>query len=367
MKRLFIIAAIAGMALVGCTKNELAQSMAEQQEITFADPVAHTVTKVNLVPATYPTETGFSVFADYHKDSYATAKVDAANFKSYMRGTEGVPVTYSTISFNFNSQAYDKYWAPSTAYYWPKDGYLTFSAYSPTTAKDHAVINYNITNGITITDYVVKTDLSNQYDLMLSNRIIDQQSTSMGVNVGTTTYDGVQVAFTHVLSAVKFKVNTDINYTGYTITLNSLTVKNAYTKGTLTQFADINTDAVGNVWGTTQNTIGNYSVTSTDAVLSTTATAFSAETDADLILLPQKLTHSPTEKVVATIVYTVTSSDSGATPIQYTKDLVLDNTVDGTGVWAAGSRYIYNITIGMDKIVFAPIVTGWVDGGTTDL
>ena len=367
MKRFFIIAAIAGMALVGCTKNELAQSVAEQQEITFADPVAHTVTKVDLVPATYPTGTGFSVFAYYHKDLYATAKANTSNFTAYMRETEGVAVTHSTTSFSFNSETYDAYWAPSTAYYWPKDGYLTFSAYSPTTAMDHAEIDYNITNGITITDYVVKTDLSNQYDLMLSNRIIDQQSTSMGVNVGTTTYDGVQVAFNHVLSAVKFTVNTDITYTGYTITLNSLTVKNAYTTGTLTQFADINAVAVGDVWGTTQKTIGNYSVTSTDAVLSTTTTTFSDETDADLVLLPQQLTHSGSEKVVATIVYTVKSSDSGATPIQYTKDLVLDNTVGGTGVWDAGSRYIYNITIGMDKIVFAPIVTGWADGGTSSL
>lgn len=367
MKRLFIIAAIASAALASCTKNELAHSSAELQEITFANPVSHVVTKVDLIPTTYPTETGFSVFAHYHKDPYNTAKANTSNFKSYMIGTEGVPVTNSTENLTIGSQTFNNYWAPTTTYYWPKDGYLTFAAYSPTAANVHAEIDYNITNGITISNYVVKTDKSNQYDLMLSDRITDQQSTSMGVDIGGTSYDGVQVAFNHVLSAIKFSVATDNTYTGYTIDLMSLTVKNAYTKANLTQFTDINTLNIGNVWGTSQNTIGDYVVTSTGSTLSTSPTTFSDADDADLVLLPQKLTHSVSEKVVATIVYKVTSSDPLATPIEYTKDLVLDNTADGTGVWVAGSRYIYNITIGMDKIVFAPIVTGWVDGGTTDL
>ena len=357
MKKIFILATIASVALAGCTKNELAAPTNEQEVITFADPVAHVVTKTVLTPVEYPTTSSFSVFADYHKNVYATDKSADTNFSAYMRGTEGVDVTHKTTAIG----EFDSYWSPATPYYWPKDGYLTFAAYSPASAKENAAISYSIFNGISIQNYEVKQDLTNQCDLMLSNRVSDQKSTDMVTN-SPSPYDGVQLTFSHVLSAIKFTVATDIDYSagGYTITLNTLKVKNAYKQGDLKQFAnkDVNAVALANIWSNvdTEETTG-YTVCGTDKPLSTRAVKFSEDIDADLVLLPQGLDHTANSggKVTAEVVYTI--AKAGESSIQYTANLDLSGKTDGK--WDAGKRYIYEITIGMEQVVFAPTVTGW--------
>ena len=68
MKKLFFIAAIAGAALVSCTKNEVAPSASDQQEITFANPVSHVVTNVQLVSIPYPTPYPTSI--QHHATSF---------------------------------------------------------------------------------------------------------------------------------------------------------------------------------------------------------------------------------------------------------------------------------------------------------
>ena len=357
MKRLFIIAAIASAALASCTKNETIPTENEPQEISFSNPVSHVVTKTVLTPVAYPTTSSFSVYADYHKNAYATDKSDAANFQAYMRGTEGVDVTHKTTAIG----DFDSYWSPATPYYWPKDGFLTFAAYSPAGAKDDATITYTIFNGVSIENYEVKQDLTNQRDLMLSNRVSDQKSTNMIEN-DPDPYDGVQLTFNHVLSAIKFTVATDSDYStdGYTITLNTLKVKNAYKQGDLKQFASEDVDVVNlaNIWSNvdTEETTG-YTVCGTDKPLSTTAVKFSEDIDADLVLLPQVLDHTANSggKVTAEVVYTIVKT--GESSIQYTANLDLSGKTDGK--WDAGKRYIYEITIGMEQVVFAPKVTGW--------
>ena len=377
MKKLFFIAAIASAALVSCTKNDVAPSASEQQEITFANPVSHVVTKVDLVPTTYPTGSSFSVFADYHKDAYATAKGATSNFTAYMRGDEGVDVAHSTTPIGKPDPVYNSYWTSLKPYYWPKDGHLTFAAYSPASTKGDAAITYDITNGVKIIGYEVKTDLSNQRDLMLSNRVVDQESTDMVYDDPTiipTAYDGVQLTFNHVLSAIKFSVATDANYStdGYTIKLIKLSIKNAYTKGNLTQFAGIDNhnvaknadDTPRTVWSNvdTENTDG-YVLTPSSGTLSITPITFSDPDDADLVLLPQALDHTSEtgNKVIAEVVYTVYHADMGADPdlnaIEYKSELELATTAVST--WDDGKRYIYNIKIGMDKVIFAPKVTTW--------
>ena len=372
MKRLFIIAAISGVALAGCTKNEVVPSASEQQEITFANPVSHVVTKVDLVPTTYPTTSSFSVFADYHKLAYNTVGV---TYTPYMRGSEGVDVTHSTeVIGTAPDPVYNSYWTSSKPYYWPKDGYLTFAAYSPASTKGDAAITYDITNGVKITGYVVKTDRTNQRDLMLSNREVDETSAKMVTN-NPDPYDGVQLTFNHVLSAIDFTVKTADDYAAdnYTITLTSITIQNAFTTGTLTQFADaatVNIDLTA-IWSD-QQTEGNYVVPNiSDKVITSVETAITPDANiADLVLLPQRLAHTETgesgNKVQAVVAYTVSHPDMGTgVSVPYTASLDLSGVTGGK--WEAGTRYTYNISIGMDKVIFAPVVTGWADGGSVDL
>lgn len=390
MKKLFFIAAIAGAALVSCTKNELAPSATEQHEITFASPVASTVTKTTLIPSDYPTTESFSVYADYHKDVYASTATNA--FTSYMRGDEGVAVTHKTVTIPNTS--FDSYWSADTKYYWPMDGHLTFAAYSPTAVNGFAEISYDIVNGVKITDFEIKTDT--QYDLMLSDRTVNQKKGNMGANVGKNPansameYDGVSIKFNHVLSAIKFGIQTAADYKttdGYTITLNSLTIKNAYSQGDLKQFVskDATTVDLANVWSNvdTPNTKG-YTVTSTPVELSTTIRTFTDDKHADWVMLPQVLDHGDND-VEIEIAYSVSHKDMGIketdangntvyNSIPYTKSLSLagtGTTADGSdedpdaitvNSWLAGNRYIYTIIIGMEEIVFAPtVVAPWTD------
>ena len=365
MKKLFFIAAIAGAALVSCTKNELAPSATKQYELTFASPVTQVVTKADLAPATYPEGTPFAVYADHHFKNYATE----SDFTSYMRGTDskGVVVSNTKETFTLDGKTFNNYWRPLTKYYWPMEGYLTFAAYSPNTASTF-VTGYSIENGVTMA-YTTPA-VAEQFDLMLSDKAVDQVRTSMVENVTdqgvATEYDGVHIAFKHVLSAVSFAVKTNQNYTndGYTITLNSLTLKNAFSEGHLTQFADGETQTTVNltkVWSNvkTENTTG-YAVCSSDVNLSTTAKTWADAADADLVMIPQDLDHGEGKsKVVAEIIYTVYHEDMGEDSITYTKSLPLATTAVGS--WAPSTRYLYTIIIGMEEIVFAPTVTDWTN------
>ena len=404
MKKLFFIAAIAGAALVSCTKNELAPSATEQHEITFASPVASTVTKTPLIPSDYPTTESFSVYADYHKDEYALTNAD--DFTSYMRGSEGVAVTHKTSPILNNS--FNSYWSAATKYYWPMDGHLTFAAYSPTEVNGFAEISYDIVNGVQITGFEINT--KTQYDLMLSDRTVNQKKGDMGIDKGRNPandadndgvsdleYDGVMIKFNHVLSAIKFGVQTAADYKttdGYTITLQSLTVKNAYSKGNLKQFVnkDATTVELSKVWSNvgTPNEKG-YTITNTPVELNTTIKTFTDPAHADWVMLPQVLDHGDND-VEVEITYSVSHKDMGVkeengqpvynngqpvyNSITYTKSLSLagtGTTADGSdegddpdaitvNSWLAGNRYIYTIIIGMEEIVFAPtVVAPWTD------
>ena len=386
MKKLFFIAAIAGAALVSCTKNELAPSATEQHEITFSNPVSQVVTKVNnLVPETYTTNIPFAVYADHHFDNFATAaNTGEAAFSSYMRGTnsEGVVVTYDNTATTIDNKTYDNYWKPSSKYYWPSMGYLSFAAYSPSSIAANMSIEYTAKNGVSIAEYTTP-EVGAQHDLMLSNRTTDQLRSKMDINVGGTSYDGVNIAFKHVLSAISFIVKTDEDKDkdyakqGYSIILDKLTVKNAYNKGTLTQFATNfgTTVDLAKVWTKVWNEnetgyqVNSAAVTLTDSKNPTTKAVgqWATNNQADLILIPQTLDHNgATEggEVYVEVKYTVKHADMPEKGIQYTHNLPLG---ERFGTWEPNTRYLYTIIIGMEEIVFAPtIVTDWATPVGTD-
>ena len=124
MKKLFFIAAIASAALVSCTKNEVAQ-VADQDQITFATPVVGNLTKVaGEIGTNYDKNEKFVVYGWYcEEDSF-----DPATASVYMNG---VTVKHNG-DINATVDAGDQgAWEPVTTFYWPKNGKLTFSAYSP--------------------------------------------------------------------------------------------------------------------------------------------------------------------------------------------------------------------------------------------
>ena len=151
MKKIFFIAVIAGVALVSCTKNELAPSATEQHEITFASPVVGVQTKANVygeIGAAYDEDETFNVWAVYSKETLSNW------------GDGDAYITNRTVAFNGNG------WGFTPAYYWPATGFLSFVALSPTISN---TTSYDGTNGFKIKGWSQGANESAIVDLMYSD------------------------------------------------------------------------------------------------------------------------------------------------------------------------------------------------------
>lgn len=365
MKKLFFIAAIAGAALVSCTKNELAPSVTEQQEITFTAPVIGTLTKApvpgEIGAGSYSTDEEFNVYAVYHEGEY----VSATSTKKYM---DNVPVAYGSPTKN--------YWAPEhvtdgVAYYWPKntDGMLTFAAYSP--SETSGTVGWTAASGFTLSNFVVESSTADQYDLMFSKRTMNKTS-----SIGGTSYDGVDINFEHALSSIVFKAQREGEYVGMTIKLYSITILDVYNKGNYTQGLvddnsndcqsgypkwEVATDAVETDYVVFNSTDG---VSINAETMSTPLTAINNP----VILLPQLFKHTLNE-VSVQIDYSIKTATGDEVPQQKIISLETGNGggqfKDGTNNidgWKIGKRYTYTIVFGLETIYFSPEVeTDWDD------
>lgn len=391
MKKFFIFAAMAGAALVGCTKNEPAAD-ADQQLITFAAPVVSPNTKAATeVWNNYPTAEAydFAVWAKYYvnglyeDNAYKTGTYTTwAGGQTYMKEV--------VVSHNANT------WAPAQNYYWPKNGSLTFIAYAPASKADYADAT---ATGITFKDYPVSTTPAEQVDLLFSERTYNQQKSNMDETAGSNTtggtpdvkddaYTGVHISFKHALSSILFNIKTDQNYVaqGTTITLKQIQVYNAVSQGSFNQnLADENgatttvpddidatNPAAWTFAATPVKSTYNVDINNTAGVVLSTAAYYPSTNSntapvpanglraSDLILLPQDL-----EGVTLRIEYTIKNSGEGSDELSQIAELPLDgNTVSE---WVMGKRYIYNITIGLETIYFEPYVQDWVDVAAGDL
>ena len=355
MKKLFLVAALASVALVSCVKNDPAPSVTQQDAITFAAPVVGLNTKAAAeVWNNYPTGNDFAVWAHYFEGGTYNG---FANGMLYM---DDVTVTYVEGT-----------WAPGTEYYWPKNGSLTFSAYAPSTVA--AGIG---ATGITFSNYSVDTDATKQVDLLFSERAynkvaVDDDETG-NADTGSTpdvtddVYKGVHISFKHALSSILFTARLEEAYTGTTITLKKIELTGVNSTGSFDQgLTDANnavTVADADLWKN-EGTPKTYTVTG-DKVLTVdkyytcnaTTTAPAAANGGratDFILLPQAISNDA--KIVVT--YTMKSP----TGVELTQ--VLDAPLKTTNVpeWEWGYRYIYNIIVGLDKIYFEPYVAPWID------
>lgn len=377
MKKFFFIAALAGAALVSCTKNDPAVNE-EPQLITFASPVVSLNTKsATEVWNNYPTaeKYNFAVWAKYFVDgSYENDKYKTGTYTTWALGQ-----TYmNEIVVKYGNNT----WAPAQNYYWPKNGSLTFIAYSPASIAEITSVTGN---GIQIKDHSVSTNPVDQLDILFSERAYNKQKVDDDtVAEGTTgalpgdandPYTGVHLSFKHALSSILFNIKTKEDYStaSTTITLKKIEVHQAVSKGSFNQnLADVNgattTDAgaTAPAWTFDATPVrADYVVDNTANVkLSTTAyypagiTNTTAATNGlrvtDLILLPQEL-----DDVTLRVEYTIKNSDAGSEELAQIAELPLSTT--SVAEWEMGKRYIYNITIGLDTIYFEPYVQDWVD------
>ena len=389
MKKFFIFAAMAGAALVGCTKNEPAADT-DQQMITFAAPVVSPNTKAATeVWNNYPTAKAydFAVWAKYYVDgSYENNNYEKGTYTTWAGGKTYMEEV--VVSHNANT------WAPAQNYYWPKNGSLTFIAYAPASKANYAEAT---ATGITFTDYPVSTTPADQVDLLFSERTYNQQKSSMDETAGSNTtgstpgvtedvYKGVHISFKHALSSILFNIKTKEDYEGTTITLKQIQVYNAVSQGSFNQnLADENgatttvpddkdatNPAAWTFAATPEKSNYNVDINNTAGVVLSTAAYYPSTNSntapvaaaglraSDLILLPQDL-----EGVTLRIEYTIKNSGAGSEELSQIAELPLDGKT--VSEWVMGKRYIYNITIGLETIYFEPYVQDWVNVAAGDL
>ena len=357
MKKTLFFAALAVVAMASCTKNELkAPSTGTEAEISFQPLVANATKATYLTTANMKDECAeFGVFAWYAKPSLTAS----GSTTLYMNN---VKVTY-TDSKNDATKGQGA-WAPETPYYWPKNGTLSFDAYAP--AKAHAEtpisgsgkVSSESATGLKIENYTV-AELAEQYDLLYSTRSLNKSKSTDGTN---NTYDGVDIAFKHALSAIEVKAKTDKDYGTGTIKLNKITILKAYNKGSFTQGMTNAVNEATPAWTPTTDEV-DYVLFDGDQALSTTL--LTSPTISKAILLPQAFAHAK-NNVSIQVDYSI-KNDSGYLAQTQTFDLTATSGSENGGSsvsltdWEIGKRYTYTLIFSLEDIYFAPSVTDWKD------
>ena len=348
MKKLFYFAA-AAVALAACAKNEVIPvNSGENQEITF-----------NVAPKTK----GHSEFGEKLTfKSYAYYIPGDGNASSSQLYIDNVEISYK-----------DGVWKnATTSYYWPKNGSLTFFAWTSleedvATPENTAVSSFdgvecNATTGIKAKDYDVTTNKN--IDFLVADVAANQTK-----NINTYGHDGVPTLFRHKLSYVVFKVNTlkDYSKDGKKFTLNYIKFNNIEHKGTYQQLP---TEG----WNSEPSEKTEQTYIGTDKVfdyVDPESEIPALTTDATQnYYLPQ--TFRTSEELE--IKYTITTTTGTGTAAKTSDDVVIKkivlNPASEGGVtpsslftkWEMGKKYTVTLTFSLDEIFWDPAVEEWAPG-----
>ena len=348
MKKTVFIAALAIVAMASCTKNEISQST-RTNEIKFTTPVLARHTKsVEITDANYPQSASFNVYAWYNSE----AAFNSSTASPYM---SKVTVSYDS-SINDPADNGSGAWISNPVYYWPKQGVLTFDAYSPSDLT--GTVNATALDGISVENHTVATTLANQQDFLYANRALNKTSSKGTEN---DTYDGVDIAFNHALAVVKFQAKTADDYhLTTTIKIKDIKLKQIKNIGTFNQNESTSSPA----WSDWSGSETYVALENNNATTSTEVDTELSSVGSSVIVLPQTFAPSTQELYIEYYIKTSASNE-----ILQTKSLYL-NTTEVTSAaysWEMGKRYTYNIVFSLDKVYFAPSVDNWDDVTVDDI
>lgn len=341
MKKFFILAAAASVTLASCVKNDAVPAPEQGDLISFNAPVVAPATKDQV---TYDENVPFNVFA-----YYSTAV-------SYNGEGTTTYINNKTVSYE------NSVWSTENPYYWPKNGTLSFAAYSPASAvTSGALVATNSTSKNLVLDYTVPAAADDQIDLLYSDWALDQTKAKYVTQTDLGDWTGVDIAFHHALTAVNFTVK------GTEDAVKAFKIK-GITLGELSDEETLTVPYADNaaVWTTAATSKATYTVlaAAADATASTALATDGSTIKESFILIPQSLAG-----VNLTIDYYV-ASDGGWVPqqtiIPLTNAKVGENALNA---WVMGTQYNYTLEFTADVIKFAPVVEAdWtivnVDGGT---
>lgn len=209
------------------------------------------------------------------------------------------------------SKVSNNVWSPDVTYFWPAKGKLDFYAYAA--ASNVPTINITKEKNITF-NYTVPDPATSQPDIMFAH-------TTRSKDTGGP----VELNFNHALAAVKFVAKDVTN-----CTVESITLKNLYGKGSCTYTYDTETETATFVWtreGDKKDFSQEFEVNLTDNDGKETTQPITDENEATtFMLIPQPLKGITVEVVVET--------DEGTSTL----------TGSLTGEWLPGHIYTYAIS-----------------------
>ena len=355
-KHIFYIAA-ACVALASCVKNEVRVN-APDKEITFQ---------------TISTKAGLAFDKQYKFYSYAyflekdkTWDHDFASAKPY--------IDNALIAFDPSTGTGNGFWAPeapNTYYYWPKQGKLTFFAWTDDTAAPSVGTGATVTcahdTGIKIKDYSVKDNLNK--DILVAEIAKDKTANETATGAWK---NGVPTVFRHALAKVEFKVNKKEAYPNVKFIVKKITLTKVSTRGTFTQCQSTPNENWGwNGWGLQEDlpvftSAAGKEVTKTADSTPEEFDALTPDPNTDYhIVLPQVL-RDKTDPTI-TIEYEIITSYVTGNPVTEkvieTKDLKDIYKSD----WECNKKYVLGITLGLNEIYWDPSIEGWENGDVTNI
>lgn len=343
--KFILLAALPAVALAaGCSKNEVTPVESEPAEITYQTLETKAASNFNTTNKFY----SYAYFLE-------KGKTWAANYT-----TGQAYISSSLIKFVSDKN----YWKNTeTTYYWPKQGSLTFFAwtdYTDAPAVSDCTISCSNAKGIYTTGYAVTSNQNK--DLMVADIAADQKANTVEY---TGWKKGVPTIFKHVLSSLVFTIQTDKDKSGNTyengmFKLKSITLKNVSTKGDYTQ----GSPAASTAPWSNQSTSANLSAYSgTGMTVTENKQTVTPAADDYYIVLPQNFTNTTP---VIEVVYTITTNYA-STPVTETVTETKDLKSIYTSNWENGKKYTLNIILGATEILWDPDVTDWTTVTADDI
>ena len=339
MKKIFF-SLLAIAAIASCAKTEAVYEEG-QVEIKLS-PVTALQTKAKVTGAvdgtTYPTGENFDVFAYWSKDDNGM----------FTDGELFLKNLYNNGGAEFTNKG--NYWGGTVKYYWPKNGYLRFAAYSP---ADLTVEHQQVGDVYSIKPYVQEYETAKTWDFLVAK-------TSPAYSVMTAT-EKVAVEFEHALSWITLKVKAKDADAAQAFDIKRVTIKDIYTaadfEATMVDGMPVDPTEADYPW-TNWTAAKDYVVFEGSQMVTETLTDIE-NTPAGTVIIPQ----STTKVVVEFDQYGVNgTADTPGMTVEL--DLVLDT--DNTP-WVPGKHYNYNLIFGLDEILINPSVVDWKEENVGNL
>lgn len=355
MKKMILLAVIASVTLASCVKNEVTPDEENGSNAISYQTVVGTMSRgLSSTQTKFPITSTFGSFAYFVAGNGTwAANANDPTTTLYINDEEIKYHASASALFNVNT------WHATAVHYWPKQGSLTFFAYTPKTIS----VTCEKTTGIKAGNYNV--DANKNVDFMVADMVADKNQ-----NTTIYEYNGVPTLFRHKLTQIGFKIKTASDYAnGHSsgsyaagdkvIELTGIKINNVANQGIYTQLP-----AEG--WSGQTGTVDYTHFSGNQAVTTTLAEAKNA--DAQTIVLPQ--TFSDNVDVNITITYTIKTYTDGT---NYSTEIVTETKKlyelhSGTSnAWEMNKNITYGITIDLSSqiIYWDPAIENWdnVDNG----